>query len=205
MLRFRYSHLLLAVLLLVNACERESNHPESATSNDSDSAQNRTPAVAERTPDDLRNASLNGQINIVEEALEQNVDVNDADQLDRTAVMFASYNGHTEIVRQLIAQGADIHASDSEGRTPLLFAASGPFPDTVELLLENGANPDVADSAEGWTALMFAAVEGNEEVVRILLDYGAEISLADDDGETAIDFAENNGHTSVVELLKENS
>ena len=116
--------------------------------------------------------------------------------------MFASYNGHTEVIGFLIEEGAVIEKQNSEGRTPLMFASSGPFPETVELLLQNGASPDIKDSVEGWTALMYAAAEGNREVIEVLLDYDADVSLQDADGETALDFARNNGHSGAVSLLE---
>lgn len=153
---------------------------------------------------DVRADALNGQIEEIRTAAEQGIDLHEPDSLGRTALMFASYNGHDDVVRFLIENGGEVTKSDSEGRTPLIFAASGPFPDTVELLLANGADPDVKDSAEGWTPLMYAASEGNEEVVQILLDHGANISILDNDGDSALDFARNNGHLEVVSLLEEN-
>lgn len=152
----------------------------------------------------LRDAALNGQINRVREAVNQGTDLHEADALGRTALMFAAYNGHTNVVRFLIEEGADAEAVNDEGRTALMFAASGPFPETVELLLEKGVSPDRTDAVEGWSALMFAAAEGNSKVVRKLLDYGADVSLQDADGETAADFARNNGHMELVQLLDQN-
>lgn len=128
--------------------------------------------------------------------------MNAADQAGRTALMLASYNGHTEIARFLLEQGASISDQNAEGRTPLIFAASGPFPETVELLLNQGADPDIRDQGEGWTALMFAAAGGHREVVQTLLNHGADASLKDKDGETAIDFARNNNHMEVFNLLE---
>lgn len=151
---------------------------------------------------DLREAALEGQMEIVRKAVGQGVDVNAADEAGRTALMLASYNGHTPTVRYLLDEGARLSARNAEGRTPLIFAASGPFPETVKLLLERKADPDIRDSVENWSALMFAAAGGHAEVVQTLLDYGANASLQDKDGDTALDFARNNSHTEVVKLLE---
>lgn len=43
--------------------------------------------------------------------------------------------------------------------------------------------------------------DGEEHLVLVLLDYGADSTLKDKDGETALDFARNNGHEEVVQLL----
>lgn len=157
--------------------------------------------VNEWSAGDLQAAALNGNLQAVREAIDQGVPVDEPDELGRTALMFAAYNGHTEVVNLLIDVGAEVNLKNNEGRTPLMFAASGPFPETVLLLLDEGADIDVQDSIEGWSALMYAAAEGNREVVKILLNHGADASLEDEDGETAIDFAESNGHTQTVTLL----
>jgi ankyrin repeat protein len=116
--------------------------------------------------------------------------------------MLAAYNGHTTVVRRLLERGADLTAQNAEGRTALMFAATGSFPKTVEVLLKAGADPNVTGEVEGWSALMFAAAEGRPEVVRALLDHGADPSLTDNDGDTALTFAQDNGHSEVVEVLR---
>ena len=49
---------------------------------------------------------------------------------------------------------------------------------------------------------MTAAAEGQLEVVRMLLVYGANPGLKDVDGDTAGTFAEQKGHSAVVDLLR---
>lgn len=155
------------------------------------------------TTQDLLSASLEGRIELIQDAVEQDIDIDSSDQTGRTPLMLASYNGHYTIVKYLLENGADPKASDNQGRTSLTFAASGPFPDTVELLLKNGADPNKTDKVEGWSALMWAAAEGNEKVVSVLLNHGADPTLRDKDNETASDFAVNNGHNKIAGLLKE--
>lgn len=151
---------------------------------------------------DLRAAALDGHLPLVRDAISEGIATDDTDELGWSALMYASFNGHTEIVRLLIDEGAEVNLANGEGRTPLMFAASGPFSETVLLLLEEGAELNIQDSIEGWTALMYAAAEGNLDVVEVLLDHGADASLEDKDGETAIDFAANNGHTQIAEHLR---
>ncbi|MGB3863606.1 MAG: ankyrin repeat domain-containing protein [Candidatus Aminicenantaceae bacterium] len=62
--------------------------------------------------------------------------------------------------------------------------------------------PNLVDTVEQWTALMFAAGEGQLEVVQILLKHGADPSLKDVDGDTALVFAQRNGHAQVTGLLE---
>ena len=116
--------------------------------------------------------------------------------------MMAAFNGHTEILELLIEFGARVAARDASGRTALIYCASGPHPETVRALLDHGADPNSRDGGEHWTPLMFAAAEGQIEVVRTLLSHEADFMATDDDGETAFDFARNNGHAEVVRLLE---
>jgi ankyrin repeat protein len=150
----------------------------------------------------LRDAAREGRIQVVSVVLAQGTDPNVPDEDGRTALMLAAYNGSTDIVRLLIGKGAPVNAQDGAGRTALMYAASGPNYQTVQLLLDNQADPNVADRAEGWTALMFAAAEGQADVVQTLLRYGADATLRDVDGESARDFAINNGHAKIVQMLE---
>jgi len=128
------------------------------------------------------------------------VDTIDAER--RSPLMFAAFNGHAAVAEYLLDAGAAIDARDSAGRTALMYACSGPFGETVKLLLTRGAEVNVQGTLEGFTPLMTAAAEGLAEVVRLLLDGGADRNLEDEDGDTALTFARQNGHTEVVALLK---
>lgn len=150
----------------------------------------------------IHEASLNGQYEAVLQILDaENTNVNARDQEGRTALMYASFNGHYEIAVALIERGADIHLQDLYGRTALMFASTGPYTETVKLLLDHDADPNVTDAEEHYTALMYAAAEGQLEVVRILLDNNADPAMLDADGDDAENFARNNGHVEVAELL----
>src|SRR5699024_6266237 len=151
----------------------------------------------------LREASLQGNMQQVQRAIKQDIDVNASDPAGRNALMLASYNGHYKIVQLLLKEGATVDDRNAEGRTALIFAASGPFPDTVALLLEEVDDPNTTGQIAGWSALMFASAEGHQEVAEVLLDSGADPTLKDKDNDTALDFARNNNHQAVVSLWEE--
>ncbi len=119
-----------------------------------------------------------------------------------TALMFAAFNGHSEILLDLLEAGAVVDQRDPMGRTALLYGSTGPFPEAVKILLDKGADPNVVDSDEHFTPLMHAAAEGNLEVVKILMSNGADQTLKDIDGDNAAYFAQQAGHTTVVEFLQ---
>ena len=152
-------------------------------------------------------AAMNGDIQTVEAELTAGVDVNATgpDGQNRTALMLAAYNGHTELVAMLIDSGGDVNAADIANRTALMYVSTGPFPETVQLLLDRGAKVNIIDNNEKWTALMFAAAEGQAEVVEKLLAAGADTTHKDIDGDTAADFAAQNGHTQVAKMIQEHA
>jgi ankyrin repeat protein len=149
----------------------------------------------------LSDAAFQGNRKAVE-AMLPNVDVNATDEGGRTMLMLASYGGHSTTVRLLCESKANPNLKDANRRTALMYAASGPNVHTVEILLAHGAEVNVIDGEEGWTALMFAAAEGHADIVRMLLDHGADPGLIDIDGESAVTFAENNGHNDVAAILR---
>lgn len=145
--------------------------------------------------------ALNGKIDAVRQAIEAGVDVNLTDEQQRTALLFASFNGHTSVVKLLLDNGAQLSQRDAMGRTALMFASTGDNTETVELLLEKGSDVNAVDAGEGFTALMHAAAEGHVDVVKVLLKYNADPDMRDVDGDSARDFATQNRHVAVAQLL----
>jgi ankyrin repeat protein len=156
------------------------------------------------TPEELAlfEAAYDGNLADVERLVAGGVAVDAVDPENRTPMMFAAFNGHRQVVSFLLTGGAAVDFKDGNGRTALMYAASGPFVETVEVLLDAGAEIDIQGTLEGFTALMTAAAEGQTEVVRLLLERGADPTLKDVDGDTALSFARQNGHTAVVERLE---
>ena len=165
-------------------------------------ARAQSPELQDQLEQTLRLAALDGRIERVRASLDQGAAPDAVDPDGRTALMIAAYNGHTQTVKLLLDRGAKVNAVDQLGRTALMYAASGPFASTVELLIARGADPNIRDAAEGFTALMFAAAEGQVEVIKVLLANNADLTIKDRDGDTALDFAEKNGHQAAAGLLR---
>jgi ankyrin repeat protein len=189
-------------LIFIAACNN-SKSEKTEKSEDQKQVEKKTTSVPQVSKQKYFQAALKGDYSTVNKAIETGTDVNATNQNGSTALMLAGFNGHTRIVEYLLQKGADVNIKDGNKRTALIYAASGNNAETVERLIEAGAELDHTDKAEHFTALMFAASEGQTEVVKILLNAGADKTIKDKDGETALDFARNNGHSKTAELLAE--
>lgn len=197
-------HITIAILsgfIIFVSCSNNETQKAKDTASNNGKTQNNTPTNI--TTQELIKASFDGNLDLIREVVNREINIDDQDQSGRTPLMMAAFNGHSDLVQYLLENGADPNTVDRQGRTPLIFAASGPYAETVRLLLDNGAKPNKTDQKEKWSPLMWAAAEGNEEVVNVLLDNGADPTLQDTDNETARDFASSNGHDKIVKLLKE--
>lgn len=107
---------------------------------------------------------------------------------DESPLMMAALKGKLEAARRLISRQAEVN---KPGWTPLHYAATNADDESlpmVRLLLEHHAYID-AESPNGTTPLMMAAHYGRPSVVKLLLEEGADPLLKNQQGLTAIDFA----------------
>jgi len=116
---------------------------------------------------------------------------------DESLLMLASLKGLLAVCEQLIAKGADVN---KPGWTPLHYAATHGHISVMNLLLDNHAYIDAA-SPNGSTPLMMAALYGTPAAVKVLLEAGADPRLKNDQGLTAIDFANRGQRSESAALL----
>jgi len=125
------------------------------------------------------------------------VDLEKLDQAGENAMMLAALNGDTALVQHLIDKDAEVN---KKGWTPLHYAASAGKNDIVSLLLDHSAYID-AGSPNGTTPLMMAARGGHITTVKLLLDEGADMTIKNQIGLTAIDFAKRYNQNDIAEGL----
>jgi len=116
-------------------------------------------------------------------------------------LLSAVNKGDTIEVRRLVEAGANVNAETDSGVTPLMNAAGMGNKEAVELLIQKGANVNHRTSGN-FTPLMQAALVGKTEIVKILLDAGADPTVKDTGGRTAINWAEDQKHDDIVQLIK---
>jgi ankyrin repeat protein len=119
-------------------------------------------------------------------------------QNDESPLMLASLKGYLPLVKKLVERDADVN---KPGWTPLHYAATGGHLSVIEHLLENSAYID-AESPNGSTPLMLAAMYGSPESVKLLIQAGADLTIKNQLGMTALDFATKGNRRNSQELIQ---
>lgn len=147
-------------------------------------------------------AALFGKIDVVRYLLDKGAQVDERSNTGWTALMCAVAGDELEVAQLLLARGADPNVSIRDWEAFVLMA-----PQAIETLysqgpeaLINGSSAVVSEHC-GVTPLMKAAELGNADMVKVLLDHGADPRAKTARGETAADFARQNGHGRIVEML----
>ena len=123
----------------------------------------------ESTP--LSEASLRGNLDVLELLLEAGAEVYPRDCKGATALHYAAFQGHADVAQLLIDNRANVSATASDGKTPLHFAANQGREEMIRLLLHHGAQLSAKDNS-GRTAIQCAVDGGHEEIVLPLLHMG---------------------------------
>ncbi|KAL6824111.1 ankyrin repeat-containing domain protein [Trichoderma camerunense] len=156
----------------------------------------------ENTP--LILASWKGHTEIVRLLLDKGANIEAKSSVNKTTpLMTASEGGHTDIVRLLLDRGADIEAKNRSGVTALVAAFNGEKKDVIQLLINRGAQVDTRDE-DGKTMLIRASAGGDTKVVRQLLAIDKiNLDARDREGRTALQWATQNDHEAIVQLLRD--
>ena len=118
--------------------------------------------------------------------------VNDTDEDGDTGLLWAAQHGHYSTVSLLLSRGANPNIVGAAG-APLWAAVRCPYgadARIVKALIQSGASVNARENSRrnGETALMVAAHQGYADIVDILCRAGASASIADYDGDTAVDY-----------------
>jgi ankyrin repeat protein len=129
-------------------------------------------------------------------------DVSWVDFTGQTPFLRAALSGDITVMRLLLEHGADPNLPTLAGTTPLM-AASGvnwvvaqtytespqSLLDAIELCLTHGADVNAVNSM-GLTALLGAANRGANDIIRLLVANGARLDVVDNEGRSALRWAE---------------
>jgi|GEM_PF-2569627 FOG: Ankyrin repeat len=114
--------------------------------------------------------------------------------------------GNIAWVETFLASGLDVDVRDNEDRTPCYTQRRKARMIRLSFCSNDGAGVNLRD-LYGLTPLMVAASGGHAATVRLLLERGADVnarsSLTNPPDVTASEMAAQQGHSHIVQLLKE--
>jgi len=106
-----------------------------------------------------------------------------------TLLMLAAKNGHIAVVEKLLSARASISTKDKTGKTALSYAILADDVSIIRRLVELGADVNIKDK-DGNTPLMLAVQSHNKEILsEVLKAENVDVSLRNNRGESARDFA----------------
>ena len=121
----------------------------------------------------LSTAAIHGHASVVAALLGTGrlsiADIDESDEANCTALLWAAVGGHHETVRLLLASGASADFVNADGESALLLAAFFGHPEVARVLLQAGADVRLAD-ADGRTPRQRASAKGHATVVRLIDD-----------------------------------
>ncbi|MEI6219015.1 MAG: ankyrin repeat domain-containing protein [bacterium] len=150
----------------------------------------------------LHFAARHGNIPMAKLLIQAGADVNKPDDGGIPPIYYACGPESAVIQRMLLEACAHVNWANNGGWTPLMGVTAIGRQDQVDLLIAFGALVNAVDRIEGRTALMVAAREGHLGIAEQLLKSGADVNIRDFRNHTAIDYALENGHPDVAELLR---
>lgn len=117
---------------------------------------------------------------------------------------FASWRGNVEIVKMLVNANANINHKGEGGLTPLISAIFNGNIEIAEFLINQGADLNIQDDVQKRNALHVAVWKERHSIIRQLINAGIDITLQDEDGETAWDWASDSIKKMIPELNPKN-
>jgi ankyrin repeat protein/L-ascorbate metabolism protein UlaG (beta-lactamase superfamily) len=138
----------------------------------------------------LMASGFQGEVPVAEALLAAGADPDAVDENGSGALMYAAWRGRADYAAALLAGGADPDRRDANGATPLISAARGGHSELVAVLLGAGAKVDIQENRYGCTALHAAAIAGYADIVAELLAHDANPMIADWEGRTPLELAE---------------
>jgi ankyrin repeat protein len=151
----------------------------------------------------LMSAAERPSVGMVRMLLEKGAEVNFANSRGCTALYVAAMKGRDEMVSSLLRSGADPSRRSDEGMTALYAASLFGHVAVVRVLLRHmrGRGSD-GRTNDGRTALWITCVAGCAEIVRALLLAGADRNIADNQGCTPLQVAEQKMEWECVAIIE---
>lgn len=133
--------------------------------------------------------------------------VNAQDHMLNSPFLYAGAEGYTDLVKLYLA-GADYKVYNRYGGSALIPACERAHLEVIAILLADKNFPVDHINRLGWTALLEAVILGqggaaHQQVVKMLIAAGANVNIADKDGVTSLQHAQQRGYKEIVQMLQQ--
>ncbi|KAM0845341.1 hypothetical protein ACQ4PT_056438 [Festuca glaucescens] len=132
--------------------------------------------------------------------------VNEANEVEETALLIAAEKGFIDIVLELLKHSDkdSLARKNKSGFDALHVAAKEGHRDIVKVLLDHDPSLGKTFGQSNVTPLITAAIRGHLEVVNLLLErVSGLVELSKANGKNALHFAARQGHVEIVKALLE--
>ncbi|XP_052795908.1 ankyrin repeat and death domain-containing protein 1A-like isoform X2 [Mya arenaria] len=150
----------------------------------------------------LHEACKCNRVETVAKLLQDRMDINCKNNLDRTPLHWACAKGHLPVVELLFEHGADLEAKDKYGMRALLWAALYGHLDVLRFLVNAGAVA-TCTNRQGMGLLHCAAQNNHIHVMNFIFEAleNVDINCAEKHEKTALHLAAEEGHLDAVMRL----
>ncbi|PMD49999.1 ankyrin repeat protein, partial [Hyaloscypha bicolor E] len=108
--------------------------------------------------------------------------------------------GKEDAIRKLLAEGVEPDLKSLRHVSPLWISATRGHLKVVQILLSTKLVDVNSQSTTGRPPIFWAAASGYHDIVRLLLQAGADPSLIDENGNTLLSIAKQNGHDKITKM-----
>lgn len=138
--------------------------------------------------------------------VEKGANINIRDNRSDNPLLYVGAEGMMDFLKAAIAAKADTKLTNRFGGTALIPAADRGHVEIVrELLTTSDVNINHVNNLS-WTALLEAIILGDggkdhQAIVKLLIEHGADVNLADGQGVTPLQHANNRGYREMATML----
>jgi ankyrin repeat protein len=144
--------------------------------------------------------------------LDSGLDVNTKDKHGWTALHVATILSQVELSRFLLSRGADLNARDKDGRTPLMLAATldeihwdaingSPWQRLWTESLCSSEPPSYFTVSNDDLLVWYLKAQAQQKMVQFLINAGTDVTLTNNKGQTALDYAAASGPADLDRLI----
>lgn len=146
-------------------------------------------------------------VNMAKLLIEYGADVNLQDNRLESPFLTAAVLGNSELIALYLENGARFDVFNRYYGTALIPACERGHVEIVKMLTQTPYFPIDHINKLGWTALLETIIlgDGSQKYVTIvqqLIEAGCDIHITDNNGVTPLQHALKNGHTKIINLLK---